>query len=179
MREIEVKARVADSAKLIQKIEAKGIVLGPELEQHDVVYGKPGIKDNATDSVWLRIRIQNKTESIFTLKKSVRGHLDSIEHETLVEDPVELEKIIELMGFEKHSDLTKKRRKAKMGTIELCVDSIDGLGDYIEAEMSVEDDADHNQVENELWQALNDLGISKKDEELRGYDVIERATKGL
>jgi adenylate cyclase class 2 len=97
----------------------------------------------------------------------------------LVEDPTELEKIIELIGFEKYSDLTKKRRKAKVGKVELCVDSIVGLGDYIEAEMLVEDDADHNQVENELWRVLNDLGISKKDEELRGYDVIERSTRGL
>jgi adenylate cyclase class 2 len=179
MREIEVKARVTDSVVLLEKIKAKGIQLGPELEQHDIVYGKPGIKDNEADSVWLRIRIQNRAEIFFTLKKSVRGHLDSIEHETLVEDPTELEKIIELIGFEKYSDLTKKRRKAKVGTIELCVDSIDGLGDYIEAEMLVEDDADHNKVENELWRVLNDLGISKKDEELRGYDVIERSTRGL
>lgn len=179
MREIEVKARVADSVALLDKIKAKGIQLGPELEQHDIVYGKPGIKDNEADSVWLRIRIQNRAEVFFTLKKSVRGHLDSIEHETLVEDPTELEKIIELIGFEKYSDLTKKRRKAKVGKVELCVDSIVGLGDYIEAEMLVEDDADHNQVENELWWVLNDLGISKKDEELRGYDVIERSTRGL
>jgi adenylate cyclase class 2 len=179
MREIEIKARVADSQMLFQKIKTNGITLGPELEQHDIVYGQPGVKDNQENSIWLRVRIQNKTKIFFTLKKSVRGHLDSIEHETVVEDSAETEAIIKLLGFEKHSDLTKIRRKAKVGNIELCVDMVNGLGEYIEAEMLVADDADHNQVEQKLWTLLSDLGISKNDEELRGYDVIERAQRGL
>lgn len=179
MREIEVKARVADMVTLLEKMKAKGIELGPELEQHDIVYGRPGAKDNELDSVWLRIRIQNKSKIFFTLKKSVRGHLDSIEHETIVEDPAELEKIIQLVGFEKYSDLTKKRRKAKVGDIELCVDNVYGIGNYIEGEMLVADDTDHQVVEDKLWALLQGLGVSKKDEELRGYDVIERAQRGL
>lgn len=177
MREIEVKARVNNLESLVDKIKTQNIKLGPKLEQHDIVYGQPGKTDNEFGSVWLRVRVENKTKTYFTLKKSVRGHLDSIEYEVVVNDPDELKYIITQMGFKLYSDLTKVRQKAKIGNIELCVDHLVGLGDYVEAEMLVTDYADYKRVETELWDFLNTLGVSKGDEELRGYDVIERANR--
>jgi adenylate cyclase class 2 len=115
----------------------------------------------------------------FTLKRSVVGHLDSIEHETIVQDAKELEAIIKLMGYELYSDLTKIRQKAKHGEFEICLDEVPNLGTFIEVEKIMHHDADHDMVVDELWDFLQKLGVSKYDEQHEGYDVLERRQRGL
>lgn len=179
MREIEVKARIKDLSKLEKVLDEQGIVLGEKLTQHDVVYGEPGNKDNETGANWLRIRIENDRVVYFTLKRSVVGHLDSIEHETIVDDAKELEEIIKLLGFELYSDITKIRRKVKVGDIEICVDSVPRLGDFIEAELMMGHQSDHDKVVTELWKLLESFGLDRADEVHEGYDVLERKQRGL
>ncbi len=179
MREVEVKARVRDAKKLLKSLEERGIKLGPAVKQHDVVYGAKNAKGGESDLVWLRIRTENDQKHIFTLKKSVVGHLDSIEHETEVSDPVALFEIFKAMGYELYSDITKLRRKAKDGNIELCYDELPSLGAFIEAEKMFDEDVDHEAVVGELWLLLTSLGIDKQDEIHEGYDVLERRQRGL
>lgn len=179
MREIEIKARIKNLEQLEKTLIDHGIVLTEILEQHDVVYGEPDKNDNEFGANWLRIRTENKTKIYFTLKRSVVGHLDSIEHETIVDDARELEEIIKLLGYKLYSDLTKARRKAKYGDIEICVDKVPGLGDFIEAEKLMQHDSDHDKVIAELWQLFYELGIKKSEEVHEGYDVLERKSRGL
>lgn len=179
MREIEIKARVKDPQHLKNELEKKGIKLGKSCKQHDVVYCLPGSQDNALDANWLRIRTEDDKTIYFTLKRSVVGHLDSIEHETIVDNAKELESIINYLGYELYSDLTKNRQKAKYKDIEICVDNIPGLGDFVEAELLMNNDVEHTEVVNELWDLLTSLGVSKDDEEHLGYDVLERRKRGL
>lgn len=107
------------------------------------------------------------------------GHLDSIEHEVVVDDAVELENIIKEMGYRLYSDLTKIRRKAKVGDIEVCVDEVPKLGNFIEAEIMMNHDSDHDTAVENLWDLFTKLGISKKEEVHKGYDVLERESRGL
>jgi adenylate cyclase class 2 len=179
MREIEIKVRVRDEVSLLARLKEQVITLGDAVKQHDVVYAQPGYKDNDPAANWLRIRTENDSRIIFTLKRSVVGHLDSIEHETAVESAAELEAIIKQLGFELYSDLTKIRRKGHLGDMELCLDEVPGLGTFIEAEKLMDDSADHDTVVAELWQVLTSLGLDKKDEEQLGYDVMERAKRHL
>ncbi len=175
MREIEIKARVINEAKLRKALSDQQIVLTDPIKQHDVVYYIEGTKDNAPDSIWLRIRTQNLTTTILTLKKQHRGGLDSIEHETVVADADETKNIIEALGFTLYSDLTKTRQKAKIGDVEICLDEVQDLGTFIEAEKLTDQDADGKKVESELWSILTRLGISQTDEVFEGYDVLHRA----
>ena len=172
MREIEIKARVDDQQGLLEALTAKGIELSDPIKQHDVVYGIPGTEDNAPDSVWLRIRTEDDTKTIFTLKKQHEGGLDSIEHETEVSDPRELESIIQVLGFELYSDLTKHRQKAAYKDIEICVDLVDDLGAFIEAEKLTSVEANGAQVVEDLWAILEDLGVHRSNEVFDGYDVL-------
>ena len=179
MREIEIKARVRDESALRHALEQAGVKLGKKLKQHDVVFGEPGAEDNEFGANWLRIRTENDKKVYFTLKRSVVGHLDSIEHETIVQDAKELEAIIKLMGYELYSDLTKIRQKAKHGEFEICLDKVPSLGTFIEVEKIMHHDADHETVVDELWDFLQKLGVSKNDEQHEGYDVLERRQRGL
>ncbi len=154
------------------------------LIQRDQVFGLPGVDggDNTNGAPWLRIRTETKngiTRQIFTLKKSVTNQMDSIEHETEINDALELAAIIKHLGFTPYSDLTKSRQKARMGDIELCIDRVEGLGDFVEAEKLTEDDADYDAVAEELWQILESFGIKRSVQVIDGYDVLMRKHQGL
>lgn len=179
MREIEIKVAVPDHSKIEQDLNNIGVKLGAIKKQHDVVFCLPGSGDDALNANWLRLRTENDKIHTFNLKRSVSGQLDSIEHETKVEDPDELKNIINMLGFKLYSDLTKERRTAKHGDIEICFDFVPGLGYFIEAEKIMQKDADHDEVVGELWSLFEKLGLSKKDEVTVGYDVLERRKRGV
>ena len=180
MREIEIKAKLHESIEdFSAKLADKDIVLGEKLVQHDVVYGMPGAVENRLDTNWLRIRTENESIIYFTLKKSVVNHLDSIEHEVVVDNANELQSIIRELGYELHSDLTKTRRKAKVGELEICVDDVESLGTFVEVEKLCPLDVDNKNVIDELWELLSSFGIAREDEVHEGYDVLERQQRGL
>jgi adenylate cyclase class 2 len=172
MREIEIKARVQDKQSLLAQIAKQGIKLSAPKTQHDVVFCQPGQQDYAPGSIWLRIRTEDGKKVTWTMKVDTGRKLDSIEHEVDVNDGETLEKMLLQLGNELYSDLTKTRQKAKVGDIEICVDIVEGLGTYIEAEKLCADDADYDTVAAELWQLLADFGVTQDDQETLGYDVL-------
>ena len=172
MREIEIKAKVANKRSLIDSITRTGVQLSAPIKQHDVVYGQKDVADNAPGSIWLRIRTENDSKAIFTLKQQYQGGLDSIEHETEVSNADELASIISKLDFSLYSDLTKTRQKAQFNDIEICVDDVEGLGVFIEAEQLAEENADGQSIVEELWAELEKFNISRSDEVLEGYDVL-------
>lgn len=176
MREIEIKARASNLETIIDTLKAQGVEVSQPVTQHDVVYGPAGIDGGADNNApWLRIRTETKGEATthyFTLKKSVTNQLDSIEHETTVGNDEELEHIIEHLNFELYSDLTKTRQKAHIGEIEICLDHVHGLGDFVEAEKLTADEIDYTAVIKELWAILENIGVSQKNEVTDGYDVL-------
>jgi len=183
MREIEIKARVADKSALIEVLKAQNITLSDSVIQRDQVFGIEGVSGGDGQSQpWLRIRTETKddtTKQIFTLKKSVTSQLDSIEHETEIADEKELAKIIEHIGFAPYSDSTKTRAKARIGEIEICIDTVEGLGDFIEVEKLTDEDADIDEVTNELWNVLDQFGVTHDQQVTDGYDVMIRKSQGL
>jgi adenylate cyclase class IV len=48
---------------------------------------------------------------------------------------------------------------------------VERLGAFVELEKLTDDDADPVQVQEELMQVLESLGLSRKDQETRGYDT--------
>lgn len=176
MREIEVKAKVDSLTSIIEALQQQGSVVSDPVTQHDVVYGVSGVNgDGDNTSPWLRIRSEMKNGAVthyFTLKKSVTNQMDSIEHETTVADEKELTLIIQNLNFELYSDLTKTRQKAHLGEIEICLDYVDGLGYFVEAEKLTAEVADYTVVAEELWKLLESIGVSRSNEVTDGYDVL-------
>lgn len=176
MREIEVKARVDNLTTIVEALQAQNVAVTAPVNQHDIVYGPDDVNgDGDNTAPWLRIRIETKgntTKTYFTLKKSITNQMDSIEHETVVDDAEELEAIIKHLDFTLYSDLTKTRQKAHVGEIEICLDAIEGLGTFIEAEKLTTEDAQYELVVEELWAILEQFGASRQDEVTDGYDVL-------
>lgn len=183
MREIEVKARIEDKITLLDALKTGNVTLSEPITQRDQVFGIEGAPGGDDQSrPWLRIRTETKgstTKQIFTLKKSVTSQLDSIEHETEIADEKELAKIIEHIGFTPYSDSTKTRQKAQLGEIELCLDSVNELGDFVEAEKLTSEEVDIDEVINELWDVLEQFGVTRGQQVTDGYDVMLRKSQGL
>jgi adenylate cyclase class 2 len=176
MREIEIKAKINSVQSIIDIFSKNGVSVTPPVTQRDRVYGQIGVDGGGDNTApWLRVRTETKdeqTKHIFTLKKSVTNQMDSIEHETEVADAMELENIIDQLSFVLYSDLTKTRQKANIGEIEICLDAVENLGTFIEAEKLTAGDVDYDAVIGELWVIFESLGISRDDEVTDGYDVL-------
>jgi len=172
MREIEIKAKVRDPAATLAALEKFGIKLSAPKKQHDIAYGLPDAIPHHPDFNWLRVRTENNSKIIFTLKRSVTGALDSIEHETTVDSATEITAIIKDLGYVFYSEITKTRRKAQYGDIEICYDEVQHLGTYIEAEKLCAHDTDAEAVVEELWAFFDRLGVSRNDQVTTGYDVL-------
>lgn len=183
MREIEIKARVANITQLRAALARQQIYLSEPEIHRDRVFGQVNEEGGGDNTLpWLRIRTKTKNGvmmQIFTFKRAVTNQMDSIEHETEVINAEELEAIILQLGFMPYSDLTKTRQKARVGEIEICVDTVEGLGEFIEAEKLTLDDADYNTVAEELWTVLKSVGVARTDKVTDGYDVLIRKKQGL
>lgn len=177
MREIEIKVKLSDSKEVQKKLVSLGFILGKPIKQHDVVYGQRS-GEKFIQGNWLRIRIEDETRVIFNLKRSISGQLDSVEHEVEVDNEQEMRSIIGRLGYELYSDLTKIRRKAKYNNIEICLDEVPGLGNYLEAEILADENVDGDVVKEQLWNLFEDLGLKKSDEVHDGYDVLMRRKEG-
>jgi adenylate cyclase class 2 len=109
-------------------------------------------------------------------KASTRSR-DNYEYETLIENELEVIKMLERLGYVRGVTINKKRRIAKHKDIELCIDEIDELGDFVEVEKLAEDDADVDKIQNTLWELLVSMGVKPADRVYKGYDTLMHQLK--
>jgi adenylate cyclase class 2 len=183
MNEIEVKAYIKDKPTLLEKLNALGIQLSPPVTQYDRIFLPVGASQpTKPGESALRIREQNGT-FLFTVKQTQSNDLDCIEKEVEVSDKqaTMLLQSFPLIGFIEVPSVRKTRQKAKYhppssrlrGTreYEICIDTVDGLGEFIEVEKMTEE-VDGEKIQEELFQFLETLGVSRSDRALHGYDVL-------
>ena len=174
MREIEVKLKINDLASLEKRLKEKGCVLSAPIHQHDTVYSHGSTSEweqSKEGDIILRIRKQdNKAE--FNLKQQRTSELDNIEYETKVEDPEALHQILLLLGWKPEVEVKKVRQKSKLGEYEICLDSVEKLGTYVELEKLADDNADPIKVQEELLTIMESFGVPRSNLEVRGYDTM-------
>lgn len=172
MKEIEVKARLTNKPALLRALAKLNIVLGEPIVQNDIVFAQdvttfqhfsPGVN-------FLRLRTQNE-KTILTLKKSEFNETESTEHETEVGNPEETKLLIAELGFSEAVRISKVRRKAKYQDMEICLDEVAGLGDFIEVEKLLEQ-GDTLAIQAELFTFLQTLGVQESDRVNQGYDTL-------
>ena len=134
MIEVEVKARSPPD------IESRIIELGGELmgmENHlDLYFNSPSSDFARTDEA-LRIRI--KEEGVHLTYKGPKLDSETKSRRELtvrVDDAKVLESILESVGFSRAAEVKKRRTKYALGEAVLAVDEVEGLGSFIEVELS-------------------------------------------
>ena len=174
MKEIEVKARIKDARKIIERLKNLGGTLSLPIQQVDTVYTKiiGKVEDYIRNDHFLRIRETSDGRFVFTVKKPLyKEVLTKAEHETEFKDSKELERGLLLMGYQVASKVIKSRKIAHVSGFEICIDDVTGLGSFIEIEKM--SDGDVVLVRKELNEFLASLGVSPDDQVYKGYDIME------
>jgi len=176
MREIEVKAKLLDKKSFLAAAEKLNIKFSNIITQIDTTYETAISYD---DPNWNIFRIRKQDDKlILTMKhKASTRSRDNYEYETLIENELEVIKMLERLGYVRGVTINKKRRIAKHKDIELCIDEIDELGDFVEVEKLAEDDADVDKIQNTLWELLVSMGVKPADRVYKGYDTLMHQLK--
>ena len=83
-----------------------------------------------------RLRAQD-SRVLFTVKVPRANELDCIEHETVVDDRAAMHEVLLLMGFVPTVRIVKVRRLGTWDGMQVCLDTVDGLGTFVEMERMV------------------------------------------
>ena len=161
MIEIEVKAR-ADHERIRELLRDHGArAIG--VEHHcDTYYNAPHRDFSITDEA-LRIRIVNE-RAVLTYKGK---KLDAVsktreEFETDVDGDT-MRNILLSLGFIESGVVKKTRAVFEFEDLTICLDSVDGLGEFIEVETIVESESDVELYRARVFGFMEKLGIGQED----------------
>jgi adenylate cyclase, class 2 len=157
MIEIEKKYRLSEAQRqfVLDALEEIGAEYQGEDFEENILY-RGGVLDKR--NAVLRVRKIGE-KAFLTYKQRIQNQFDikhQIEHETLVEDAVELEKIIESLEFEKKLIYEKRRKTWTFREIEIVLDEL-SFGLFMEIEGSVTEIA-----EMEMLLGIEDFEVEHK-----------------
>ncbi|WP_135362604.1 class IV adenylate cyclase [Halosimplex halophilum] len=177
MYEVEVKVR-ADHEAVEPALEAAGAEFVDSVVQADTYYDAPH-RDFAETDEALRIRREHSPASDGpgdegspeTTKITYKGPLleaeskSREEHETTVADAEAVVGIFDGLGFEPAATVRKERAHYRLDGYTVTLDSVDGLGEFVEVETETADD-DIETAREGARAVLDDLGLDP-DEQIR------------
>lgn len=161
--EAEAKFRVpCDSIESYQaKIEGLGFAFRGEYVQSDVYYQHP-CKDFAESGEVLRVRLDEEGWKLTYKSPAELGEV-KLRREIEARTGGEIAGILESLGFKPAIKVTKRRIKFSSSEGEsISIDSVEGLGCFVEIEVNRED---HDRV----LQLARLLGLDPKERILKSY----------
>lgn len=175
MLEAEIKAAL--EGRTLEELEAAARALGYRprsvLRETDL-YFNGETRDFAAAGEALRLRTCETegagTEVLLTFKgpKQDRRSNSRTEYETAVGDGEIACRILEALGFHPVCRVEKVRRELFLGDVTLCLDQVEGLGDFLELEILCAEEEREAAVDR-LLAALDDLGVCRSALERRSY----------
>lgn len=176
MIEVELKAALtaAQAAELPSRLPALGLVPRAELRETDLYFNGGGRDFRRTDEA-LRLRscrdlTAGTAETLLTYKgpKEDPRSNTRIEYETAVGDLDTARKLLEALGFTAQYTVDKVRREFADRNITLCLDTVEGLGDFLELEILLEA-GDREAAVDRLLALLDRLEISREALSRKSY----------
>jgi len=161
MREIEVKYRVDDLEGVLTALKSRGIEVSDPVRQDDQAYAPAGWQfgDGKIGVSFLRLRTV-AGRLYFTLKQPVDNDQACLEYETEVTDREAMHHVALHMGYRPTVRIVKVRRTASIDGCSLCIDDLEGIGSFVEAERMVPDGADAQAVQADLAALIESLGAT-------------------
>jgi len=189
--EVEVKFPLPDKNSMKEKIlEADGIVLYSE-HQTDDYYDHPCRSFHETDEA-IRVRHrkhiagpENTKLDFVPVELTYKGpKIDKttktrIEHSVhLEEDDIEsISQILQSTGFKLVGTLIKSRDFYDVEGITVCIDTVTGIGSFIEFELIAGSLENMNESKNRIIQLAEKLGLDMKDTIRASYLELHLAKK--
>jgi len=170
MIEIEAKFKLSANIthdKLIAVLESHFVVPISSKHQIDKVFLLPEQVDApiVPGSKIMRIRDILNPEtgelqrSLITLKVEGQAKLVSDEYEFAVDDGNMARQMLTALGWQEVVTVDKVRLESKTEDYTICVDKVTGLGLFIELEVLAEDNANANNIQQQMHSFLKKLNI--------------------
>lgn len=170
MYEVEVKVR-ADHAAVREKLDAQNADPVDHVTQVDTYYSAPHREFAETDEA-LRIRAETPRESESFTEITYKGPLEDAdsktrrEIESVVEDAEATGAIFEALGFEAAAEVRKERERFALDGYTVTLDTVDGLGEFVEVETEAED---IDPAREGAFEVLRSLGLDPDDQIRTSY----------
>ena len=131
--EMEIKARAPEGVE--SRIKELGASFDRAVKQRDIYFNHPCRDFGVTDEA-LRIRYEDG-RAYMTYKGPKIGEKGKVreELEFAVEDGEKAESLLEKSGFVRYGEVSKTRRIYLLDSVSICVDSVEGLGTFVEVEI--------------------------------------------
>lgn len=170
MIEIEAKFKLSDNMirdKLIAVLESQLVAPASIKHQIDTVFLLPEQVDApiVPGSKIMRIRdiLDPETgelqRSLITLKIERQAKLVSDEYEFAVDDGDMARQMLTALGWQEVVTVDKVRLESKTEDYTICIDEVAGLGLFIELEVLAEDDANTDNIQQQMYSFLKNLKI--------------------
>ncbi len=158
MLEIEIKSHCDDLASVRGKVLSMGGSLRESRREADLYFNHPSRDFRVTDEAF-RIRSVNG-KTVITYKGPRLGTRSKtrFEEEVGVESYESIKTIFLKLGFIEVMEVRKERELFMVGDVEVCLDRVEGIGDFVELEKRGED---REAVEGELFALAEKLGLSR------------------
>lgn len=156
--EIELKAHCDDHQALADKLLDLGALFVETSEQRDLYFNHPSRDFKSTDEA-LRVRQIGQSHILTYKGPKLGGPAKSREElEVAVENQEELKLILLKLGFRESGKVLKVRDLYIWKEIRICLDRVDGLGNFIELEKI---GTASKSIEKELLALAEDLGLTR------------------
>jgi predicted adenylyl cyclase CyaB len=159
----EIRATIDDpndvAEALIEEAGARELDI---VEQHDTYFGLIDLYKKLGRFFLVRVR-EEDSKVMINYKSEVEDDMWE-EFETIINSPDQALKMFEHMGLEKVLEITKTRRSYRLDGMHFNVDSIEGLGHFIEVKM----DPDET-TEERVKEVLKTAGIESGQFMETGY----------
>jgi adenylate cyclase class 2 len=172
MYEVEVKVP-ADHERVRQRLDEVGATAVGTVTQVDTYFDAPH-RDFAETDEALRVRRERQdgeTEPRLTYK----GPLVEAESKTreeveaAVDDGDDVTAIFEALGFAPAATVRKERERFRHEGFTVTLDSVDDVGEFVEVETEVADEAAVAAARTEAFELLRALGLDPDDQERTSY----------
>ena len=175
MLEIEIKAKVPAHAHLIGRLRQEGFVLADTLLESDTYFNGGG-RDFAKTDEALRLR-STENEVAGTRKEAItyKGpKLDQFskmrrEYEVGISDAPLMRELLCALGYAPVFTVKKRRAYYTRGEVSACVDTVEGLGTYVELEIIAEESGQSERAVEELFALLEELGVPRESCTRKSY----------
>lgn len=170
--EVELKVKVDDFDEVKFRLEKAGKFVR-RVHQVDTYFNSPHRDFLAPEKTveFLRLRNNDNKEFSFDYHRLLEcaGECSRTEEdETGISDPQTLQKVLELLNFKKILVVDKKREIWDCGDFEVVLDTVAGLGNFIEIEAR-KDFGGFEKTKEACLMFLNDLNISSIPINEKGY----------
>lgn len=177
--EVEIKVKIDNFDEIKAKVSAIGKLMKSirQIDDYFIPTHRDFFAQKPHPVEWLRIRT-NPDKTIFEYDKSInkneKGEQECAEeYETEISNSDEFRKILNFLDFKKVITVDKQREYWDCGDLEIALDRIVGLGDFIEVEAkgNFENNAKAKQA---CLKFLEELGINEAETKQinKGYPVL-------